>query len=81
MPFFEAPFVSGGPVDVEPLRGSVAGKSSIGGYLLEREGLTWFNPDAFARELKPQLDAIKKLRTRKRGRRVCVASMRRWPRA
>jgi predicted ABC-type ATPase len=29
-----------------------AGKSSIGGYLLEREGLTWFNPDTFARELK-----------------------------
>jgi predicted ABC-type ATPase len=29
-----------------------AGKSSIGGHLLEREGLTWFNPDTFARELK-----------------------------
>lgn len=29
-----------------------AGKSSIGGQLLERGGLTWFNPDAFARELK-----------------------------
>jgi predicted ABC-type ATPase len=29
-----------------------AGKSSIGGHLLEREGLTWFNPDAFARELR-----------------------------
>lgn len=29
-----------------------AGKSSIGGHLLEREGLAWFNPDAFARELK-----------------------------
>lgn len=28
-----------------------AGKSSIGGHLLEREGLSWFNPDAFAREL------------------------------
>jgi predicted ABC-type ATPase len=28
-----------------------AGKSSVGGHLLEREGLTWFNPDAFAREL------------------------------
>ena len=28
-----------------------AGKSSIGGHLLERAGLTWFNPDAFAREL------------------------------
>lgn len=28
-----------------------AGKSSIGGYLLERAGLTWFNPDTFAREL------------------------------
>jgi predicted ABC-type ATPase len=28
-----------------------AGKSSIGGYLLERQGLTWFNPDTFAREL------------------------------
>jgi predicted ABC-type ATPase len=29
-----------------------AGKSSVGGHLLEREGLTWFNPDTFARELK-----------------------------
>ena len=29
-----------------------AGKSSIGGYLLTRAGLTWFNPDAFARELR-----------------------------
>ncbi len=28
-----------------------AGKSSIGGHLLERRGLTWFNPDTFAREL------------------------------
>jgi predicted ABC-type ATPase len=29
-----------------------AGKSSIGGHLLDRDGLTWFNPDTFARELK-----------------------------
>jgi predicted ABC-type ATPase len=29
-----------------------AGKSSIGGHLLESDGLTWFNPDTFARELK-----------------------------
>ncbi|WP_425478425.1 AAA family ATPase [Luteimonas yindakuii] len=28
-----------------------AGKSSIGGHLLQRAGLTWFNPDEFAREL------------------------------
>jgi predicted ABC-type ATPase len=28
-----------------------AGKSSIGGHLLERQGVTWFNPDTFAREL------------------------------
>lgn len=28
-----------------------AGKSSVGGYLLEHAGLTWFNPDTFAREL------------------------------
>lgn len=28
-----------------------AGKSSIGGFLLERAGLAWFNPDTFAREL------------------------------
>ena len=28
-----------------------AGKSSIGGHLLTRAGLAWFNPDAFAREL------------------------------
>jgi predicted ABC-type ATPase len=28
-----------------------AGKSSIGGHLLQRQGVTWFNPDTFAREL------------------------------
>lgn len=28
-----------------------AGKSSVGGHLLKRAGLDWFNPDAFAREL------------------------------
>lgn len=28
-----------------------AGKSSIGGHLLQQAGLTWFNPDTFAREL------------------------------
>lgn len=33
-----------------------AGKSSIGGHLLERDGLTWFNPDTFARELKAATD-------------------------
>lgn len=27
-----------------------AGKSSIGGHLLERNGVTWFNPDTFARQ-------------------------------
>lgn len=31
-----------------------AGKSSIGGYLLEQAGLTWFNPDTFARELRAE---------------------------
>ncbi len=29
-----------------------AGKSSIGGHLLERDGLNWFNPDTFTRECK-----------------------------
>lgn len=29
-----------------------AGKSSIGGHLLTQAGVTWFNPDAFARELR-----------------------------
>lgn len=28
-----------------------AGKSSIGGHLLQQAGLAWFNPDTFAREL------------------------------
>lgn len=28
-----------------------AGKSSIGGHVLTRQGATWFNPDTFAREL------------------------------
>lgn len=32
-----------------------AGKSSIGGHLLERAGLSWFNPDAFAREIVTSL--------------------------
>ncbi|MBW3550101.1 MAG: hypothetical protein KY442_04520 [Proteobacteria bacterium] len=27
-----------------------AGKSSVGGHLLEQAGLSWFNPDTFARE-------------------------------
>ena len=37
-----------------------AGKSSIGGHLLTRAGLAWFDPDAFARALRaaaPGLDA------------------------
>jgi len=29
-----------------------AGKSSIGGHLLESAGLSWFNPDAFALEVR-----------------------------
>lgn len=29
-----------------------AGKSSIGGHLLKRAGLDWFNPDTYARELR-----------------------------
>lgn len=29
-----------------------AGKSSVGGYLLRQQGLDWFDPDAFARELR-----------------------------
>lgn len=29
-----------------------AGKSSIGGHLLQQAGLAWFNPDTFARELR-----------------------------
>ena len=29
-----------------------AGKSSIGGHLLQQAGLSWFNPDTFARELR-----------------------------
>lgn len=32
-----------------------AGKSSIGGHLLERAGLSWFNPDALAREIVTDL--------------------------
>lgn len=28
-----------------------AGKSSIGGHLLEQAGMSWFNPDTFAREM------------------------------
>lgn len=29
-----------------------AGKSSVGGFLLQRQGLAWFNPDTFASELR-----------------------------
>ncbi len=29
-----------------------AGKSSVGGHLLARAGLAWFNPDTFAREFR-----------------------------
>jgi predicted ABC-type ATPase len=29
-----------------------AGKSSVGGHLLQRAGLTWFDPDVFAREFR-----------------------------
>lgn len=29
-----------------------AGKSSVGGHLLAQAGLSWFDPDAFARELR-----------------------------
>ncbi|MEO5950847.1 MAG: AAA family ATPase [Chloroflexia bacterium] len=32
-----------------------AGKSSVGGALLAEHGLTWFNPDSYARELGVQL--------------------------
>jgi predicted ABC-type ATPase len=32
-----------------------AGKSSVGGNLLAEHGLTWFNPDAYARELMARL--------------------------
>lgn len=31
-----------------------AGKSSVGGHLLKQMGLTWFNPDTFARELRAE---------------------------
>lgn len=36
-----------------------AGKSSVGGAILEAQGLTWFNPDAFARELAARSGANK----------------------
>jgi predicted ABC-type ATPase len=36
-----------------------AGKSSVGGHLLERAGLAWFDPDSFARELRDALIAPK----------------------
>ncbi|QDH68958.1 AAA family ATPase [Marilutibacter alkalisoli] len=31
-----------------------AGKSSVGGHLLQAAGLAWFNPDTFARELRAE---------------------------
>jgi predicted ABC-type ATPase len=33
-----------------------AGKSSVGGHLLQQAGLPWFNPDTFARELLATTD-------------------------
>ena len=44
-----------------------AGKSSVGGAMLAEHGLTWFNPDSFARELTAQL-----------GLRVEEANARAW---
>lgn len=32
-----------------------AGKSSVGGAMLQEQGLNWFNPDAYARELVREL--------------------------
>ena len=32
-----------------------AGKSSVGGQVLSQAGLSWFNPDAFARELSAEI--------------------------
>ncbi len=32
-----------------------AGKSSVGGSILQDHGLTWFNPDTYARELVREL--------------------------
>jgi predicted ABC-type ATPase len=32
-----------------------AGKSSVGGYMLEQAGLAWFNPDTFAHELRSRI--------------------------
>ena len=32
-----------------------AGKSSVGGAILQDHGLTWFNPDTYARELVREL--------------------------
>ncbi len=32
-----------------------AGKSSTGGHVLARQGISWFNPDTFARELRAAL--------------------------
>jgi predicted ABC-type ATPase len=34
-----------------------AGKSSVGGAMLQQHGLTWFNPDSYARELMRELGA------------------------
>ena len=35
-----------------------AGKSSVGGAILADHGLTWFNPDTYARELMAQLGLV-----------------------
>lgn len=43
--------MSGRPVLLVLAGVNGAGKSSIGGHLLQRAGLAWFNPDTFAREL------------------------------
>ncbi len=32
-----------------------AGKSSVGGHLINEKGLTWYNPDSFARQLRQTL--------------------------
>ncbi len=52
--------MAAGPADARPfifvLAGvNGAGKSSVGGALLAAHGLSWFNPDSYARELVAQL--------------------------
>ena len=58
-----------------------AGKSSIGGHLLQSAGQAWFNPDTYARELVAELGYPQTEAMVWPGKKACAVWTLRWPRA